>query len=207
MLLLCERGNEREEKMDGELQERKEEEEEEGIDGLEEEERGEKDRTLKTPSRRKEEEIEMMKACSKARRELICGHTPISASSSFTSSPFLSSSLCRARGGRGEEDGEEDEVRVAIVTIEDESCPSEPFDTAHLETANQITRMEDGKEEEEEEKEEEEEEEEAANSDGREEEEEEEESAEVTSPSLHLQSQVGLFTSCSACPDKTETIK
>ncbi len=195
--------------MDGERQERREEqrteeEEEERIEGLEERERGEKERTLKTPSRSEEEEeeeeeeqeIEMMKAGSidKARRELIGGHTPISASSSFTSSPFLSSSLCRGRRG-GEEDGEEDEVRVAIVTIEDESCPSEPFGTAHLETANQITRIEDsGDKKEGEEGEIEGVDEEDANSDEREEEEEEEEeNAEVTSPSLHLQIQVGLL--------------
>ncbi|TMS01969.1 F-box/WD repeat-containing protein 7 [Larimichthys crocea] len=166
--------------MDEERQERREEEEEEE----EETGRGDEDRT---PSRRTEEEedeeeIEETKAHpkDKARRELIGGHTPISASSSFTSSPFLG----RGRGQGGEEDGEEDEVRVAIVTIEDESCPSEPFGTAHLETANQITRIEDGGG-----KKEEKEEEEEANSDEREEE-EEEESTEVTSPSLHLQSQM-----------------
>ena len=171
-----------------------EEEEEETIDGQEETERGEKDRTLQTPSRREEEEeeeeMDMMKAGAKhkAQRDLIGGHTPIS-----TSSPLLST-------GRGGE--EDDEVRVAIVTIEDESCPSEPFGTAHLETANQISRIENHKreaegveeeeeEEKEEEKEEEEEEMEEANSDGGEE--EEEERAELTSPSLHVQSQVGTF--------------
>ncbi|XP_040887565.1 F-box/WD repeat-containing protein 7-like isoform X2 [Toxotes jaculatrix] len=151
--------------------------------------------------RREEEEEEMAKAKDfrdKAQRELIGGHTPISASSSFTSSPFLSCSLRRGRGcgTGGEDDEEEDEVRVAIVTIEDESCPSEPFGTTHLETANQITRTEQGgdkekKEEEEEgemEEEREEEEEEEANSDERKE--EEEENTEVTSPSLHLQSQM-----------------
>ncbi|XP_039997513.1 F-box/WD repeat-containing protein 7-like [Xiphias gladius] len=182
-----------EEKMEGGRQERRGEEEE--------------DRTLKTPSRRREEEeeeeeeIEMMKAKdfkARAQRELIGGHAPICASSSFTSSPFLSSPLRRGRGGGGggEDDAEEDEVRVAIVTIEDESCPSEPFGTTHLETANQITRTEAGgdkvekREAEEDIKEEEEEEEEtAANSDQREEE-EEEENAEVTSPSLHLASQM-----------------
>ncbi|XP_071315638.1 F-box/WD repeat-containing protein 7-like isoform X1 [Trachinotus anak] len=178
-------------RMERERHERREEEEEE--------------RTAKTPSRRgeeeeeEEEELDRVKAKDfkdKVQRELIGGHTPISASSSFTSSPFLSSSLRRGRGA-GEDDGEEDEVRVAIVTIEDESCPSEPFGTAHLEITNQITRTEDGggkdqKEEEEKEKEggmeEEIEEEEESNSDEREE--EEEENAEVTSPSLHLQSQM-----------------
>lgn len=192
--------------MERECQERREKEEEERIDALEERERGVGERALKTRSRRseeeeEEEEIEMMKAGSidKARKELICGHTPISASSSFTSSPFLSSSLCRGRRG-GEEDGEEDEVRVAIVTIEDESCPSEPFGTAHLETANRITWIEDGghkKDGEEgetegvEEEEKEEEDQEEGNSEEREE--EEEENGEVTSPSLHLQIQVGLL--------------
>lgn len=126
----------------------------------------------------------------KPRRELIGRHTPISASSSFTSSPLLSSSLCRGRGG--EEDGEEDEVRVAIVTIEDESCPSEPFGTAHLETAYRITRIVDGGDKKEEKEGEiegmEEDEGEEANSDDR------EEDAEVTAPSLHLQSQVRQLT-------------
>lgn len=165
MLLLCD-----EQEMDEERQERREEEEE-----------TEEERTLKTPPRRREEEEEeeeeMMKAGSKDSK-VISGHTPISASSSFTSFPFLSSSLCRGRGG------EEDEVRVAIVTIEDESCPSEPFGTAHLETANQITRTEnggDGKEV----KEYEEEEDEEANCEERKEEEEE-------NTEVHLQSQVGL---------------
>ncbi|XP_037615029.1 F-box/WD repeat-containing protein 7-like isoform X2 [Sebastes umbrosus] len=163
--------------MDEERQERREEEEEE-------------ERTLQTPSSRREEEEEeeeeeeMMKA--DAKNKAIGGHTPISTSSSFISLPFLSSSLCRVRGGGGgeEENGEEDEVRVAIVTIEDESCPSEPFGTAHLETTNQITRTEDGETEGEKKEDEEE-----ANSDEREE--EEEENAEVTSPSsLHLQNQM-----------------
>lgn len=164
--------------MDEQRQERREEEDR--LDELEG--RGEKERTLKTPSRRRgeeEEELEMMKAGAKdvARRKLIAGHTPIS-SSSFTFSPFLSSSLC---GGRGE--GEEDEVRVTIVTIEDESCPSEPFGTVPLETANRITRTEDGGDEQEDEAAVEEEDEEDATSDEREE--------EVTSPLLHLQSLVG----------------
>ncbi|XP_029381779.1 F-box/WD repeat-containing protein 7-like isoform X1 [Echeneis naucrates] len=153
--------------------------------------------TVKTPSRRRTEEEELMRVKvtefkDKVQRELIGGHTPISASSSFTSSPFLSSSLRRGRGGDGDDDGEEDEVRVAIVTIEDESCPSEPFGTAHLEITSQIARTERGGGEEQEDEEEREEgggdeemeEEEEANSKEREEEEEE------TSPSLHLQSQM-----------------
>ena len=183
-----------EEKMEGEHEERREEEEE--------------DRTLTTPSRRgeeedeeEEEEIEMTKATDfkdKVQRELIGGHTPISASSSFTSSPFLSSSLRRGRGGGGggviRDDAEEDEVRVAIVTIEDESCPSEPFGTAQIETANQITRTEGGGDEEEkgevgEEMKEEEEEREEANSNEREEEEDEE----VMSRPWHPLSQVRPF--------------
>ncbi|KAM7366581.1 hypothetical protein PAMP_016013 [Pampus punctatissimus] len=158
-----------------------------------------KDRRVKTPTRRKREEddkeMEVMKTSKKdsARRKMIDGHTPISASSSFISSPYFSTSIHRGRGGGSEEDGEEDEVRVAIVTIEDESCPSEPFGTAHLETTNQITRIEDGggrmdqKKGErtgaEEEKEEEDE-----GSDEREE--DEEEDLEVTSPFLHLLSQM-----------------
>ncbi|XP_033970190.1 LOW QUALITY PROTEIN: F-box/WD repeat-containing protein 7-like [Trematomus bernacchii] len=109
--------------------------------------------------RREEEEEEEMKA-----GKVINGHTPIFASSSLTSFPFLSSSsLCRGR----EED--EEEVSVAIVTIDDESCPSEPFGPALLETANQIARIEGGGDKEEEEEEE-------RNS----------EEEEMTSPSPHL---------------------
>ncbi|XP_062414787.1 chromogranin-A-like [Pungitius pungitius] len=70
-----------------------------------------------------------------AKDKVISGHTPISASSSsaFTFFPFLSSSPCPGEGG------EDDEVRVAIVTIEDESCPSEPFGAdSNLETTNRI---------------------------------------------------------------------
>lgn len=150
----------------------------------------EEDRILKTPFTKREEERETMKAGSKdkAQRELIDGHTPISA----FSSPFLSSSLHRGRGGGVEE---EDEVRVALVTIEDESCPSEPFGTAHLSMTNQITRTEEEGDGKEEEKEEEEvagaQEVEGANG---EREEEEEVNTEATSPSLHLQSQVRQFT-------------
>uniref|UniRef100_UPI0037E751B1 F-box/WD repeat-containing protein 7-like isoform X2 n=1 Tax=Semicossyphus pulcher TaxID=241346 RepID=UPI0037E751B1 len=171
-------------------EEEKEDTEEERGDVLEE--RGETDKTLKSPSSRREdeeegEEEEMMKAVSKdkTRRHLIGGHTPISASSSFTSSPFLSSSLCRGR--EGEED--DDEVRVSIVTIEDESCPSEPFGTTHMETTNQITRTEEGRDRRGEEERE---------TEGKEEKEgekeevmsEREEDEKVTSPSLHLQSQM-----------------
>lgn len=130
------------------------------------EEAEEEERTLNTPFSTREED-EVMKAAfkGKAQRKLICGHTPISASSS----PLLSS----LRRGRGVE-VEEEEVRVALVTIEDDSCTSESFGNAHLDTTNQITRTEeegDGKEEK-----------------------QEVENTEVTSPSLHLQSQVRLFT-------------
>ncbi|KAK5848136.1 hypothetical protein PBY51_005777 [Eleginops maclovinus] len=145
--------------MDRERQERRDEEEEE-------------EETLTPSRRREEEEEEMMKAGPKNR--VVIGHTPISASSSLSSFPFISSSLCQ--GGRG--GGEDDEVNVAIVTIEDESCPSEPFGIAHQETANQIARIEGGRDEKEEEEKEE------RNS------EEEEEEEEMTSPSLYLQSQV-----------------
>ncbi|KAM6959771.1 F-box/WD repeat-containing protein 7-like isoform 1-T1 [Tautogolabrus adspersus] len=163
-------------------EERQERREEERDDVLAEEELEEEERKIKTLSRRSKEEDEeeeemMMKADikDKSQRQLIGGSTPISASSSFISSPFLSSSLSRVRGGE-----EEDEVRVSIVTIEDESCPSEPFGTAHMETPNQITRIEDGGDRKDEEEKEEE-----AKGDERDEEDEE-----MTSPSLHLQSQM-----------------
>ncbi|XP_022059183.2 F-box/WD repeat-containing protein 7-like isoform X1 [Acanthochromis polyacanthus] len=97
-----------------------------------------------------EQEEEVMKAASAERWQLIGGHTP-SSSSSFTSFPF--------RGG------EEDEVSVVIVTAEDESCPSEPFGTAHLVQTNRDAGMKDG-------------------GDTKEDEEE------VTSPSAHLQQQM-----------------
>ncbi|CAK6983094.1 F-box/WD repeat-containing protein 7-like isoform X1, partial [Scomber scombrus] len=86
---------------------------------------------------------------------------------------------------------------MQAVTIEEDSCLSEPFGAADLETTNQITEVEDaaggrtegtGKEEEERkgaEEEEEKEEEEDHESDGREEDEEEEEDQEVTSPFDH----------------------
>lgn len=112
----------------------------------------------------REEEEEMMKAGAKdgVGRQQIGGHTPVFSSSSFTcftSSPF-----------------------------QDESCSSELFGTAHLDTANQIIRTEDaGKEKEEEEgMKEENEKEEKSSSD----EEEEEDNEEVRSPLLHLQIQV-----------------
>ncbi|KAF0028971.1 hypothetical protein F2P81_018076 [Scophthalmus maximus] len=158
-----------------------------------EEEEEEEERTLRTPSRRREEEEDEeeeqeVKAKDQAQREPIGGHTPISACSSFTSI---------RRGGGGEHDGEEEEVRVAIVTIEDESCPSEPFGEDHLETATRIARSGDGGDKEQEAEEEEEEVVEEEKCDEREEEEEDEENAEVTSLSLEQLSQhflrVGVF--------------
>uniref|UniRef100_A0A8D3B005 F-box/WD repeat-containing protein 7 n=1 Tax=Scophthalmus maximus TaxID=52904 RepID=A0A8D3B005_SCOMX len=151
-----------------------------------EEEEEEEERTLRTPSRRREEEEDEeeeqeVKAKDQAQREPIGGHTPISACSSFTSI---------RRGGGGEHDGEEEEVRVAIVTIEDESCPSEPFGEDHLETATRIARSGDGGDKEQEAEEEEEEVVEEEKCDEREEEEEDEENAEVTSLSLEQLSQM-----------------
>ncbi|XP_074517929.1 F-box/WD repeat-containing protein 7-like isoform X2 [Halichoeres trimaculatus] len=164
--------------MDEELQERREDEERRD-DVLED--RGEIGTPSMSRDEEEEEEEEEETSCKhKARRKLIGGHTPISASSSFTSSPLLNSSLCRGRGGEGGE--EDDEVRVSIVTIEDESCPSEPFGTAHLETANQITRTEEeGERKVEDEGQEEERKEEAT----RDEKEEEEEDKVMMSPSCN----------------------
>uniref|UniRef100_A0AAQ4NVT8 F-box/WD repeat-containing protein 7 n=1 Tax=Gasterosteus aculeatus aculeatus TaxID=481459 RepID=A0AAQ4NVT8_GASAC len=125
--------------------------------------------------REEEEEEEEMKQPG-AKDRVISG--PIS-DSSLTSFPFLSSSPCPGGGC------EDDEVRVAIVTIEDESCPSEPFGTdSHLETTNQIAqRCGEGDEKE------------TGGAEGDHgekegKEEEEEENGELTSPSLHLLSQV-----------------
>lgn len=159
----------------GERREKEEEMQEEG-------ERREKKRQLKTSSRRSDEEDQEEKEKEEkemtvdtkagAQTELNGGH-PLFAFS-FNSSPFLSSSYHQ---GRGEE---EDEVRVSIVTIKDESCPSEPFGTTHLETTSEITKKEEGGHKEEEE-EAEEKEGETRDDDGEEE--------ELTW--LHLQSQVG----------------
>lgn len=160
VLLLCE---EETQKMKEENQERREEEEEEERTREQEE-----DRTLKTPlsTRKEDEEVMKVAAKGKAQRKLIGGHTPISTSSS----PLLSS-LRQGKGG----EVDEEEVRVALVTIEDDSCTSESFVNAHLDMTNQITQTEEG-------------------GDGKEEEEEGEEleDTEVTSPSLLLQ--VRLFT-------------
>lgn len=54
-------------------------------------------------------------------------------SSSFS---VLSSSVCR--GG-----GDEDEVQISLVTVDDESCPSEPFGPAHIDPANLRLQTED----------------------------------------------------------------
>lgn len=159
--------------------ERREEEEEKQEEG----ERCEKKRPLKASSRRSDEEEqeeeeekeeEQMTVDTKAgvQTELNGGH-PLFAFS-FNSSPFLSSTYHQ---GRGEE---EDEVRVSIVTIKDESCPSEPFGTTHLETTSEITKKEEDEHREEEE-EAEEKEGETRDDDGEEE--------ELTW--LHSQSQVG----------------
>lgn len=70
-------------------------------------------------------------------RKLIGGNTPNSASSP---PPFLSPSDCP-----GEED--EEELRVAVVTEEANSCSSEAFCSTHLEgLANQSTQSEDRQE-------------------------------------------------------------
>lgn len=139
-------------------------------------------------------ETELMKASPRheARSQLINGHTPISASSSLTSFPFISS----PHQGRGGED--EEEVRVAILTVEDESCPSEPFGTTQFEPTKDDNGQaesggegkEDGEKEGEEEAAEEENEEddaveEAANAEEREEE------GQLASPEAHLQLKVG----------------
>lgn len=147
----------------------------------EEGERQEKKRSLKASSRRSDEEEQeeeekeevpmTVDTEAEVQTELNGGH-PLFAFS-FNSSPFLSSSYHQ---GRGEE---EDEVRVSIVTIKDESCPSEPFGTTHLETTSDITWKEEGGHREEEEEAEEKEG--GTRDDGEEE--------ELTW--LHLQSQVG----------------
>lgn len=155
---------------------------EEEVEKQEEGETREKKRPLKASSRRSDEEEqeeekeeeEQITVDTKAgvQTELNGGHPLFTFS--FNSSPFLSSSYHQ---GRGEE---EDEVRVSIVTIKDESCPSEPFGTTHLETTSEITKIEEGGHKEEEE-EAEEKECETRDDDGEEE--------ELTC--LHLQSQVG----------------
>lgn len=122
--------------------ERREEEEEKQEEG----ERWEKKRSLKASSRRSDEveeeekEEEQMTVDSKAGVQTeLNGGDPLF-TFSFNCSPFLSSSYYQ---GRGEE---EDEVRVSIVTIKDESCPSEPFGTTHLETTSEITKKEEAEE-------------------------------------------------------------
>ncbi|XP_063325725.1 F-box/WD repeat-containing protein 7-like isoform X1 [Pelmatolapia mariae] len=179
--------------MEGRHRERREEGDEETIREQERERGEQRDGSPKPKSGTKMEEedegkeTELMKASSrdKARNQLINGHTPISASSSLTCFPFISS----PHQGRGDED--EEEVRVAILTVEDESCPSEPFGTTQFEPTKDDNGQaesggegkEDGEMEGEEEaaKEENEEVEEAANAEEREEEEE------LASPEAHLQ--------------------
>lgn len=151
-------------------------------------ERGEqRDGSLKPKSGIKMEEedegkeTELMKASPRdeAESQLINGHTPISASSSFTSFPFISS----PHQGRGGED--EEEVRVAILTVEDESCPSEPFGTTQFEPTNEDNGQAESGGEGKEDGEMEGEEEAAANAEEREEE------GELASPEAHLQLKVG----------------
>lgn len=183
--------------MEGRHRERREEGDEETIREQERERGEQRDGSPKPKSGTKMEEEDegketvLMKASSRdqARSQLINGHTPISASSSLTSFPFISS----PHQGRGGED--EEEVRVAILTVEDESCPSEPFGTTQFEpTKDDIGQAESGGEgkedgemegEEEVAEEENEEVEEAANAEEREEE------GELASPEAHLQLNVG----------------
>lgn len=184
--------------MEGRHRERREEGEETIHE--QERERGEqRDGSLKPKSGTKMEEedegkeTELMKASPRdeARSQLINGHTPISASSSLTTFPFISSPH------QGQEGEDEEEVRVAILTVEDESCPSEPFGTTQFEpTRDDNGQAEsggegkehgemEGEEEAAEEENEEEEVEEAANAEEREEE------GELVSPEAHLQLKVG----------------
>lgn len=182
--------------MEGRHRERREEGEEETIHEQERERGEQRDGSLKPKSGTKMEEedegkeTELMKASPRdeARSQLINGHTPISASSSFTSFPFISSPH------QGREGEDEEEVRVAILTVEDESCPSEPFGTTQFEPTKEDNGQaesggegkEDGQMEgEEEAAEEEDEEEEAANAEEREEE------GELASSEAHLQLKVG----------------
>ncbi|XP_017293837.1 F-box/WD repeat-containing protein 7-like isoform X1 [Kryptolebias marmoratus] len=128
---------------------RADEEEEERTHGPTEKERGEEDGQrqvkLRSGGEKDEEEIQMMVTFrDKTGNEAMDGRALISASSStFSSFSFLSSSVCRGSG-------EEDEVRISLVTVEDESCPSEPFGSTNIEPANQVSPTEDegGKEEE-----------------------------------------------------------
>ncbi|XP_055012093.1 F-box/WD repeat-containing protein 7-like [Boleophthalmus pectinirostris] len=57
----------------------------------------------------------------RTRRDLIGGNTPNSASSSVSSSPFLSSWFRREKGANDDDEGDEEETRVTVVTAEDES--------------------------------------------------------------------------------------
>ncbi|CAL9694345.1 unnamed protein product [Knipowitschia caucasica] len=63
----------------------------------------------------------------KSRRDLIGGNTPNSASSSVSSSPFLTSLSQRGKSSNDDEELDDEEESVGIVTVEEESCHSEPF--------------------------------------------------------------------------------
>lgn len=146
---------------------------------LEEEKRHEK-RPQKACARRSNEEEEeefITTDTAGLQSELIGRHPPFRHPPfPLNSSHFLSSSFSQ----EGIEE-EEEEVRVSIVTIEDDSCPSEPFSTAHLEITSQIKKTKEGgnKEEEAVEK----------KSVNRGDEDEDEDEEQLTC--LHLQSQVG----------------
>lgn len=108
---------------------------------LEEEKRHEK-RPQKACARRSNEEEEeefITPDTAGLQSELIGRHPPFP----FNSSHFLSSSFCQ-EGIEEEELEEEEEVRVSIVTIKDNSCPSEPFSAAHLEITSQIKKTKEG---------------------------------------------------------------
>nr|XP_015801601.2 F-box/WD repeat-containing protein 7 isoform X1 [Nothobranchius furzeri] len=108
-------------------------EEEEKTRQHEEEERGEKDQIRRLQSKygvgHEKSETGVMETThgDKPGKD---GHSPIS-SSTITSISFISSSV--SRGSL-----EEDEVRVSIVTVEDESCPSEPLGTTLIDPHSQF---------------------------------------------------------------------
>lgn len=66
---------------------------------------------------------------------------------SFHSSHFVSISICQEgiEEKKLEEEKEAEEVRVTIVTIKADSCPSEPLSTAHLERTSHIKKTKTGR--------------------------------------------------------------
>lgn len=94
--------------------------------------RGEKTREENGSNEEEEEEF-ITTDTAGLQSELIGRHPPFP----FNSSHFLSSSFCQ-------EGIEEEEVRFSIVTIKDDSCPSEPYSTAHLEITSQIKKTKEG---------------------------------------------------------------